>query len=73
MPEPIRDEALEEIWASRRRIWEEAGGTWEGDARHLDEVQAEMKRHGAKVIHEPCHRPNARTDDTGFDDSLGTA
>ena len=56
MPESIRDEALEEIWATRRRIWEEAGGTWEGYARHLDDVEAEMKRQGGKFIHEPRHR-----------------
>ena len=40
----MRDEALEEIWAIRRRIWAEAGGTWEGYARHLDEVEAELAK-----------------------------
>ena len=44
MPKPIHDEPIEEIWAIRRQIWEDAGGTWEGYARHLDEVEAEMKR-----------------------------
>ena len=57
MSEPMRDEALEEIWEARRRIWEEAGGTWEGYMRHLDEVEAEMKRQGAKFISEPFRRP----------------
>ena len=57
MSEPMRDAALEEIWATRRRIWEEAGGTWEGYARHLDEVEAEMQRQGAKIIHELRRRP----------------
>lgn len=57
MPEPIHDEPLEEIWAARRRIWEDAGGTWEGYARHLDEVEAEMKRQGANFISEPRQRP----------------
>ena len=53
----MRDEPLEEIWAIRRRIWEDAGGTWEGYARHLDEVEAEMIRNGAKFVREPRHRP----------------
>ena len=57
MSEPMRDEALEEIWAARRRVWEEAGGTWEGYNRRLDEVEAELKRQGVKFITEPLRRP----------------
>ena len=53
----MRDEALEEIWATRRRIWDESGGTWEAYMRHLDEVEAEMQRQGAKIIREPRQRP----------------
>jgi len=57
MPEPMRDEALEEIWATRRRIWEEVGGTWEGYMRHLDALEADLERRGATIIHEPRPRP----------------
>ena len=57
MSEPMRDGVLEEIWAARRRVWEEAGGTWEGYNRRLDEVEAELRQRGVKFISEPLRRP----------------
>lgn len=64
MSDPMRDEALEEIWAARRRVWDEAGGTWDGYMARLKEVQEEFERNGGVVLREPLRRPLEPDDST---------
>ena len=65
MPEPMRDEALEEIWAARRRVWEEAGSTWEGYMERLRKIDDEFVRAGGTLITTPFRRP-LEPDDTAI-------
>ena len=55
--DPMRDKALEEIWEARRRVWEEAGGTWDGYMARLKEIEEEFERNGGVVLREPLRTP----------------
>jgi len=57
MPDLPSDDALEEIWAARRRAWQMAGGTWESYAEHLRQLDAQFEREGGTLIRRPLAPP----------------